>query len=45
MEENKEQNVVNEEIEVGVNGNNGIKIADDVVAVIAGVAASEVPGV
>lgn len=45
MEENNEQNVVNEEIEVGVNGNNGIKIADDVVAVIAGVAASEVPGV
>ncbi len=45
MEENNEQNVVNEEIEVGVNGNDGIKIADDVVAVIAGVAASEVPGV
>ena len=45
MEENNEQNVVNEEKEVGVNGNNGIKIADDVVAVIAGVAASEVPGV
>ena len=45
MEENNEQNVVNEEIEVGVNGNYGLKIADDVVAVIGGVAASEVPGV
>ncbi len=45
MEENKEQNIENQEIEVEANGNNGIKIADDVVAVIAGVAASEVPGV
>lgn len=45
MEENKEKNIENQEIEVEANGNNGIKIADDVVAVIAGVAASEVPGV
>lgn len=39
--ENVEQ-VVQEEISLG---NNAIKIADDVVAVIAGVAVSEVPGV
>ena len=43
MEENKEVNEIEEikEEEAG----NGIKIADDVVAVIAGVAVSEVPGV
>ncbi len=41
MEENKEVNEVEELEEPG----NGIKIADDVVAVIAGVAVSEVPGV
>lgn len=44
MEENKE--VMNEEIkQEEVTTENGIKIADDVVAVIAGVAVSEVPGV
>lgn len=43
-EENKE--VVNEEIQQEeTTTENGIKIADDVVAVIAGVAVSEVPGV
>ena len=36
------ENVTQEEISLG---NNAIKIADDVVAVIAGVAVSEVPGV
>lgn len=41
-EENKQDNMIeNEEIKE----NNGIKISDDVVSVIAGVAASEVPGV
>lgn len=44
MEENKELENVPNEVEVGTD-NNGIKIADDVVAVIAGVAVSEVPGV
>ena len=43
-EENKE--VVSEEIkQEETTTENGIKIADDVVAVIAGVAVSEVPGV
>ena len=48
MEENKEINeVVNEEeqAEVALENNSNIKIADDVIAVIAGAAASEVPGV
>ena len=48
MEENKEINeVVNEEnqAEVTLENNSNIKIADDVIAVIAGAAASEVPGV
>ena len=45
MEENQELNL-NEEIkQEEVTTENGIKIADDVVAVIAGVAVSEVPGV
>lgn len=35
----------NEEVTLESNDNNEIKIADDVVAVIAGVAVSEVPGV
>ena len=42
MEENLNENV---EIQEEVRDENGIKIADDVVAVIAGVAVSEVPGV
>lgn len=49
MEENKELNeVVNTEQgveEVSLESNSNIKIADDVIAVIAGAAASEVPGV
>lgn len=49
MEENKEINeVVNNEQEmeeVSLESNSNIKIADDVIAVIAGAAASEVPGV
>lgn len=48
MEENKEINdVVNAENkeEVALENNANIKIADDVIAVIAGAAASEVPGV
>ncbi len=47
MEENKNVEVEKEEIveEIVENGNDGIKIANDVVAVIAGVAVSEVPGV
>ena len=48
MDENKEvkeiQNVEKTE-EVALESNNNIKIADDVIAVIAGAAASEVPGV
>lgn len=44
--ENEENNVDNiEEVTLEVAEGNGIKIADDVVAVIAGVAVSEVPGV
>lgn len=48
MEENEqkiEQEEVKEEVKEEVVTENGIKIADDVVAVIAGVAVSEVPGV
>ena len=48
MEENKEiHEVVKEEnqAEVALENNSNIKIADDVIAVIAGAAASEVPGV
>ena len=49
MEENKEENKVEEVVEnggeVSLESNTNIKIADDVVAVIAGVAVSEVPGV
>ena len=45
--ENKNVEVEKEEIveEIVENGNDGIKIANDVVAVIAGVAVAEVPGV
>ena len=43
--ENENVENVNEEALVEQEENNGIKIADDVVAVIAGVAVSEVPGV
>ena len=43
MEENN--NVENEELKEIEEGNNGIKIANDVISVIAGVAVSEVPGV
>ena len=42
MEENKNQEILNVE---EVNEAEGIKISNDVIAVIAGVAASEVPGV
>ncbi|MGN1269761.1 MAG: Asp23/Gls24 family envelope stress response protein [Clostridia bacterium] len=49
MEENKEENKIEEVVEnggeVSLESNTNIKIADDVVAVIAGVAVSEVPGV
>ena len=46
MEENKENEVMNTENEGEVTlENSNIKIADDVIAVIAGAAASEVPGV
>ena len=44
MEEN-EQKIEQVEVKEEVTTENGIKIADDVVAVIAGVAVSEVPGV
>ena len=43
MEENK--NVEEKDIEEVENGTEGIKISSDVIAVIAGVAVSEVPGV
>ena len=43
--ENENVENVNEEVLIEANDNNGIKISDDVVAVIAGVAVSEVPGV
>ena len=42
--ENENVENVNEEAIVEAENNNGIKISDDVVAVIAGVAVSEVPG-
>lgn len=46
MEENKEEvKVVENGGEVALENNANIKIADDVIAVIAGVAVSEVPGV
>ncbi len=46
MEENKKDEITEiEEIEEIEEKNDGIKIANDVVAVIAGVAISEVPGV
>ncbi len=46
MEENKEENVIEEvQGEVALESNTNIKIADDVIAVIAGVAVAEVPGV
>ena len=47
MDENKEVNEVTNEVkeEVTLENNANIKIADDVIAVIAGAAASEVPGV
>jgi len=46
MEENENLNINEEEnIETHVEHENSIKIADDVVAVLAGVAVSEVPGV
>ena len=43
----EKENEVNKDEEVIIEGqeNNGIRIANDVVAVIAGVAVSEVPGV
>ncbi len=43
--ENENVENVNEEVLVEAETNNGIKISADVVAVIAGVAVSEVPGV
>ncbi|MCF0126105.1 MAG: Asp23/Gls24 family envelope stress response protein [Clostridia bacterium] len=43
-EENKQEDIIEIEGEITTE-NEGIKIADDVVAVIAGVAVSEVPGV
>ena len=43
-EENKKDEIIEIEGEISTE-NEGIKIADDVVAVIAGVAVSEVPGV
>lgn len=45
MEENENININNEEIIETEEHENSIKIADDVVAVLAGVAVSEVPGV
>ena len=44
MEENKELEVVENQGEVALESNANIKIADDVIAVIAGVAVAEVPG-
>jgi len=43
--ENENLENVNEEVIIEGQDNNGIRIADDVVSVIAGVAVSEVPGV
>lgn len=45
MEENKEVEVVENQGEVALENNANIRIADDVIAVIAGVAVAEVPGV
>ena len=45
MEENENININDETIETQEEHENSIKIADDVVAVLAGVAVSEVPGV
>ena len=47
MEEEKkeEQEIIENNGEVSLESNTNIKIADDVIAVIAGVAVSEVPGV
>ena len=45
MEENKEINEEEVHGEVALESNTNIKIADDVIAVIAGVAVAEVPGV
>lgn len=47
MEENKneEVNVIDEVLNESSNENEGIKISNDVIAIIAGVAVSEVPGV
>lgn len=47
MEENKneEVNVIDEVLKESSNGNEGVKISNDVIAIIAGVAVSEVPGV
>lgn len=45
MDENENLEVINEENEEIENITNGIKISDDVVSIIAGVAVSEVPGV
>ena len=42
---NNGQPVANNREEIALGNNNAIKIADDVVAVIAGVAVSEIPGV
>lgn len=41
----KEENVENKEVEVMSDENNSIQIADEVIAVIAGMAVAEVPGV
>lgn len=44
MKEVKEEKV-NKEVEIKTEENNGIQIADDVIAVIAGMAVAEIPGV
>lgn len=41
----EEVNVKNNEIEIASNEVEGVKIADEVVAIVAGIAASDVPGV
>ena len=43
--ENEEKGLVTEDSEIALQDNNEIRIANEVVAVIAGVAVSEVPGV
>lgn len=45
MENEVKEEVQVNEVSVETEGNNGIRISDDVVSVIAGVAVSEVPGV